>query len=476
MKVYLKRVTLAVIVFIAFSQVVQAQDLTKKFGEDSISCLEHLSLYREVFKQNNYKEAYTSWKWVVDNCPMSSMFIFVNGPVILEELIKNEKDSVRREAYIQELFDLFYLRIKCYPPDEGFTLGRIGIYTIKYRQRDYKKALECMEKSIELEGSKTSPQVLDIYFQTSEMYMKNEKLTTETLIEAYDKITEVLDATIDEGEIKLEKVMREIYLLQENLDSGLITQDEFLATYNDRKSDSTKAANELLQLRNVNNNMNVRFAKHATCDILISIYSKKFEASKDLRTLQQIVKFFTKENCTDNALFIAAVEELYKLAPNANIAFSMGRIKLGKKEYNDAISYLNQALEMFEKESDKIKTYLLLAECYSQLGQYSTARETAYKILKLNPNDGRVYIFVGNMYMMKANTCASEVPGAAYWAAADKFSKAKTVDHSISEEADKLLRTAASRFPKIGVYFNYGLNAGDTYKVDCWIGETTTVR
>ena len=478
MKVYLKKLALAVISLMAFSQVVQsqAQDLTKKYGEDSVLCLTNLSLYREVFKQNNFKEAYPTWKWVVENCPMSSEYVFVNGPTILDYLIANEKDSAQKAAYIQELFDLFNLRIKCYPSKEGYTLGRIGVYIIKYRQSEYKKALEAMEKSIDLEGKESSAQVLDIYFQTSEMYMVREKLGTEVLIEAYDKVTEILDAMVDEGEIKLEKVMREIYTLQEKLDSGLISIEDYQPTYEDRKSDSAKAANELVQIKNVTNNMNLRFTKYAKCEDLIQIYSKKFEASKDLRTLQQIVKFFTKEECTDNDLFISAVEELYKLTPTAQMAFYMGRIKHKKGENNEAISYLNQALDMYEKEADKIKTYLLMAQCYNQLNQYSMAREMAYKILKLNPNNGSAYIFIGSLYMGTASSCATEVPGAAYWAAADKFAKAKAVDPQIAEEAQKQLNLATARFPKTETYFNYGLTKGQSYKIDCWIGETTTIR
>jgi tetratricopeptide (TPR) repeat protein len=479
MMVYLQKVTLAILFYMATAPCIQvhAQDLTKKYGEDSTNCVINISLFREDFKQKNYVKAYSSWKWVVDNCPMSTKYIFTNGPVILDYLIANEKDSVKKEVYIDELFNLFELRIKCYPTDEGYTLGRIGVYLMKYRQQqEYKKALEHMEKSIELEGKESSPQVLDLYFQTAEVYMSKEKLTTEVMIDAYDKVTEVLDAMIDEDELKLEKIMRSIYTLRENLDSATITHDEYIATYETRAKDSAKAANELTQLRNVSNNMDVRFSKYASCDILIQIYTKKFETSKDIRILRQIVKFFTKENCTDNDLFIAAVEELYKQTPNANIAFYMGSIKYQKGNYNEALNYLNQAVDMFEKESDKIRAYLLMAECYKQLNQYSVARETAYKILKLNPNDGRAYICIGDLYMATASSCNTEVAGAAYWAAADKFAKAKAVDPERAEEAQKRLNAASVRFPKTESYFNYGLEKGQSYRIDCWISETTVIR
>ena len=480
MKKHLKKLTLATVLLMTFIPLTKAQNLSKQFGEDSINCRINLSLYRESFKQNNYAEAYPQWKWVKDSCPMASKYIFTNGPVILDYLIKEEegKDSVKREEYIQELFDLFDLRIKCHPADEGYVLGRIGVYMMKYREPEYKKAREYMEKSIELENTTSSPQVLDLYFRTTEVYMVRDNLDKEILIDAYDKITEVLDVMLDKAEIDLEKVMRQIYNLQEDLDSGRISQEDYEATYTDRAKDSVKAENELRQLRNVSNNMNIRFSKHANCEVLVQIYSKKFEANRqDRRTLMQIIKFFPKaEKCTDNDLFISAVEELYKQTPTAKLAFFMGTAKYSKKEYREAVTYLEQAVEMFEKESDIINAYMLMAECYRQLKQYSTARETAYKVTRLNPNNGNAYLFVGILYMETAASCGTDVPGAAYWAAADKFARAKALDPNIADEAQRQLNAASTRFPATATYFGLGLSKGQSYRIDCWIGETTTIR
>ena len=481
MRIYFKKVALVGFSVMAFSlgvQQLQAQNLGYKYGateEDSLKCLENLSLYREDVKQSNFAKAYDNWKWVLENCPLSSEYIFIDGPIILENLIVKEKDSIKKQELIQELFEVFNLRIKYYPAREGFVLGRIGVYTMKYKPMEYKSAFENMEKSIELEGKKSSPQVLDIYFQTAEIYKQRDKLPVDVIIDAYDKISEALDEMLEDGIKKLEKVMHEIYSLQEKLDIGEISQDDYIATYEDRVKDSARAANELQQLRNVENNLNIRFSKHSTCDILKSIYSKKFETSKDIRTLQQIVKLFGKDSvCVNSDLFISAVEELYKLNPTAKVAYSMGNIKLSKKEYNEALSYFNQALEMFEIDAEKIKCYLLMAECYRHLNQFSTARETAYKILKLNPNDGRAYISVGNLYM--SSPCSTEVPGAAYWAAADKFAKAKSIDPERADDAQRALNIATARFPQMEAIFNRGLNEGGTYRIDCWIGETTTIR
>jgi len=477
MRYRLKTVTLAVICTFASADFVAAQDLTKKYGEDSVACITNASLYREVFKQRNYQEAYTPWKAVVADCPMSTKFIFADGPVILDALLKDEKDEEKREQYLKELFDLFDLRIKCYPEDEAFTLGRIGVYTAKYRPKEYKKAYDYLGRSIDLSGEQSSPQVLDIYFQIAEVYMINDKLSTDTIMDAYDKVSEVMELMLDKAELQLEAVMREVYKLNEAFEEGTINQDDYNATYEDRRRDSAQVANELVQLQNVGNNLDVRFSKHASCEMLQQIYGKKLEANKDERTLKQIIKFFRKEGCTDNAIFSSAVEELHKINPTAGTAFYMGDLhNRKKKQYKEALEYFKEAADLYEKESDIINAYIMMADCYIKMGQYSTAREIANKILRLNPNKGIAYILIGDAYVASISSCNIDMPGAIYWAAADKYARAKAVDSSIEKTADDKLREAAKRFPTVEVYFGYGLQKGQSYRIECWIQETTTVR
>ena len=482
MRNFLKVVALMIICIFASADFIAAQDLTKKFGEteeDSIACLTNTSLYREVYKQKNYKEAYAPWKSVVEVCPMYTKYIFVEGPVILEALIKDDPEN--REQYLKDLFDLFDLRIKCYPADEGFTLGRIGIYTVKYGTKDdYGKAYESLGKSIDLSGDEADPQVLDIYYQVAEAYMKNNDLSSDIIMDAYDKISEVMELMIDKAEWKLETIMREVYQLNEELDSGTINQEDYMATYESKRNDSTQVANELVRLKNVGNNLDIRFSTHADCDMLKQIYGKKLETSKDERTLRQIIKFFnkSKDTCTDNEIYIMAVEELHKLKPTANTAFFMGKIYSSddRKQYNEAIEYYKEAADLSLKESDVINAHIMIADCYLKTRQYSAVRETANKILRLKPNSGIAYLLIGDAYMASVTSCNTDVPGAVYWVAADKYARAKAVDPTIENDAQKRLNTATARFPKRDDYFGFGLSDGQSYTVGCWINETTTIR
>ena len=470
---------------LVFTITANAQWTGPKYGEDSIACITNMSLYRESYKQGNYNEAYIPWKKTIENCPMSSKNNFTNGPVILESLIKKEKDSVKRAAYIQELFDLYELRIKYYPKDEAYALGQIGVNIMRFRAYDWEKAYEIFNKAIDLGGKTTSPQVLDVFFITAERYMINKQLTSEVMIEAYDKITEVLDDVLDESEIAFDKSMRKIYDLRAKLDSSLISIEEYNVHYEDCEKDSLKTGKTFEQYQKVAKNMDIRFSKHADCENLIQIYGKKLEQNKDERVLRQIIKFFVKENCTDNDIYVNAVEELHKIQPSLRTALAMGTISYKRGAFQDAVNYFKEALPMIEKESDKINTYILLAESYKQLGQFSTARENAYNILKSNPTDARAYVIIGDLYATSSGACSSlELPAAVYWAAADKYNKAMAMTNNKEDEnqkkvysdAQNKLRNVSKVFPNIETYFQLGLKKGQSYRVECWIGETTTVR
>jgi hypothetical protein len=111
---------------------------------------------------------------------------------------------------------------------------------MRFRAYEWEKAYEILNKAIDLGGKTTSPQVLDVFFITAERYMINKQLTSEVMIEAYDKITEVLDNMLDESEIAFDKAMRKIYHLNNKLDSQLVSKDEYDVLYEEYAQDSAK--------------------------------------------------------------------------------------------------------------------------------------------------------------------------------------------------------------------------------------------
>ena len=80
------------IVLIAGSSFAQKKGKYGETEEDSIKCVENLSLYIELYKQKNYKDALTGWRWVYSNCPRASKKLYAEGTRMYKTFARKEKD------------------------------------------------------------------------------------------------------------------------------------------------------------------------------------------------------------------------------------------------------------------------------------------------------------------------------------------------------------------------------------------------
>jgi len=62
------------------------------------------------------------------------------------------------------------------------------------------------------------------------------------------------------------------------------------------------------------------------------------------------------------------------------------------------------------------------------------------------------------------------------WVAIDQWNKAKSIDPSVSAEANKLINRYTQYMPTRADIFQRSIKEGSTYKVPCWIQENTKVR
>ena len=71
-------------------------------GEDSLRCLQNISIYTEYVKTNNFKDAYTPWKAVFTEAPLAQVGTYTNGAKILRALIAESKDAAQQKTYLNE--------------------------------------------------------------------------------------------------------------------------------------------------------------------------------------------------------------------------------------------------------------------------------------------------------------------------------------------------------------------------------------
>lgn len=473
-----------------------------RWGLDSAECVKNFSLFREFYRQRNYKDSYEPWQKVMNDCPQSSKNIYINGTVILNYQLRNTKDISRQERLVDTLMMVYDNRI-AYFGEEGFVLGRKAIDYIRYvpdfyvkraaAEKDqerlklindsiiqvWNKAYQMFERSISLEKNASSAPVVDGFFQTTEIYFKNNNSEKDIIIEAYDRASDILDFNINEQTDKLSSAIQEMEAMKKAHEEGTIDQTMLDNLIKKFEKDTAAIIRTLNGYTTVKSNIETRFTPYATCEDLVNIYGKKLQGNEEnIELLTKVTRLMNRKKCIDNQVFFTATENLHRLQPTANSAFLMGYMLFKKEQFPQAKEYLEQAISKYEKQSDRAPAYIMLVEISSKMGQFSAARQYAYKYAEAVPTSGVPYLLIGDMYASTATSCGDNelTTRVAYWAAADKYNRAKQIDSSLEEEANQRISRVRSRFPDKNTIFFYGLQQGQSYTVGCWINETTTVR
>jgi hypothetical protein len=427
-----------------------------KYGSDSATCVTNLSLYREFFNQwkagkysDNHlaEQSLASWRYCFFNCPVASKNMYLHGERLINNYITEyQNDSVKKQAYVDTLMMIYDQRIKYYGNDPkapaSVVLGRKAQDWMKYRQDQSKVYYPMFLESFYKTGNESEPATLYSYYVATIYYVKQGNADRDLILENYVAIEDVIDFNL-------------------NRYAG---DEKKMEPY-------TKIAN----------NIEKSVSQFANCEKLIELYDPKLKANpNDLKLAKNIVKFLEKRKCTKSDLYFSALEKVHAKEPSAETAFLMGKMALEREQFVKAKDYLLEATNKLPDTlvTKKASAYLLLAETSRSLGQYSSARTAAIKVLNYNPNEVMVFILIGDLYSAAASDCLLQGLRVSYWAAADKYIKAinMTNDEKIKDLAQKKLAAVQRSFPEKQDIFMRSLTEGQTITIECWIGESTTIR
>lgn len=426
-----------------------------KYGADSVKCITQLSLYQEAFKQwkkSNYKSAIVNdfvrhWRWVFLNCPQASENTYLNGLNIVDYFLAKATTEQAKNAYLDTLEMIYERRIQYFPnhyktgkSQVGDLKGRLGVDLFTLAPERCEKAYNILKESIIMEKEESSSASLVYYFRATIKMVKSSKADDALIVDTYDQIMDIVDLNLTKYKAVPKRVS---------------------------------------EWENVKGNIENTFEPYATCDILIDIYGKKFKANPtDVALLGKITKILKKKKCTKSDLFFNATKALYTADPTPEAALLMGKMNIENESYSEAAKYYLAAIDMIQDPMEKADTYSDLGRIYYKLNQFELARTYARKAIAINPADGMSYILIGDLYATSAEQCGDNdlTKNVAYWVAVDKYNQAKRVDAELEDLANKRIATYSKHFPTVELIFFHDLREGESYKVECWINETTTVR
>ena len=207
--------------------------------------------------------------------------------------------------------------------------------------------------------------------------------------------------------------------------------------------------------------------------------------------LTKIAKLYKRVRCTESDVYFAACEAAHKLQPTNESAAGCGSMAAKKGDYEQAVEYYDQAIKlaMVEDELEDVADYQYNAAfyCYNNLKKYAEARKYAMASiatlqgLGMNKGQGRCYIIIGMCYastqLYPQDAKGRILNKTVYWAAVDKFVKAKQIDPSVEAQASEFISSYSKYYPTKEERFDLPNEfSGSTYYVGGWIGETTSIR
>jgi len=406
-------------------------------GKDSINCIKNLSLYKEFFKHNNYKDAIQPWREVFGACPASSERMYVQGITMYRKFIESSSVPERREELIDTMAMIYDRRME-YFGGEGNVLGRKGIDLLRYRRSDIESVDEAygyLKRSIELQKNKSREAPMVTFISASITLNQKGKIDDNQVIEDYFMVTEIIDKLLG----KSSRWPKAKASIDDNMiKSGILT-----------------------------------------CDALNSYFEPQYEANKtDKKFLESVIRFYDASGCGKADLYVAASEEMYNIAPGPESAHQLGRLLIAKGNFPKAATYLKMAVigENIDHET-RAEWFYELAVVSTANKDYCEAIAYAREAIAYKSNYGKAYLTLGDAIIASRDNLGDDFEKrTAFWVAADKYAKAKSVDPSVAADANKRLNDYAGQYPNNEEVFFRDIKDGDSYQVKGCINEYTTVR
>ena len=417
------------------------------FAQNS-ECDADISIYSATFKQWDGKASTANpvmiqaWRRVFLTCPGYKERTLLNGTKIVNNaLIRGTKDEALREKYIDTLVMVYEARIEYFPKSGiGNIKGRMGLDLMAFPTR-MEQAYNALKDAIDFDGNNSNYAFIDGFFSTTINMVKAGKLDESAILDEYSRLMDIVDFNIKKyTEAGDEKLLNSYTATKANLEGGV--------------------------------------QPYANCEDLVRIYQKKFDADPDnVELLNKIATVLSARNCDKTDLYLAVAIKLHRLNPSPESAYFIGKRYLSDQEYSKATSYLLEATKSEDVNAAQ-QAYKYLAQIMWKEGRGEQGRAYARRAIDLDKNDGEPYMIIGYIYASSGKDCNVNPlhAKAVYWAAVDKFQRAKEVDPSLTAKANEMIREYSKLFPTSEDAFFYNVFEGDTYQVECWINETTKAR
>jgi tetratricopeptide (TPR) repeat protein len=292
-----------------------------------------------------------------------------------------------------------------------------------------------MKTSLELQGEASQAAVMVLYISAGVGLYKAGKINGSQLFEDYLRVTGILDR---------------------------------LENRSSRWKRTRSTIDEIIQKDGI-----------LSCRSLNTAYEAQLEQHlNDPAFLNKVITIYRVAGCDLSDTYTTAMVYLYRLQPDPESAHNLAVLFIARNELYRAANYLKEAVqgENLEKET-RAEWLYELAVVSSALEDYCKAIEYAREAIRLKSNYGQAYFLLGDIFIASRNSLGEDFEQrTAFWAAADMYRKAASLDPSLAEESRQKLAECALQYPDSEEVFFLDIKEGDPYLVGGCINDSTTVR
>ena len=423
-------------------------------------CTIKYNLFKGDYQSKKYDDAYLNWIYLMDNCPTLSINIYELGDKLTEARFKNATDKAEAVALVKRVYTQ---RLEHYPKNDPAKVhSDYASFLSENKLATDDEVFVYLEKAYKLDPTRMGVKNIYRYFQGVTDKFKDSD--PQKVFDTYDDVLESVSEKLADYAKKL---------------APLNKKEEAGEELDKREARNLRAYTiNSSALGQVEGGLDNIIVELSTCDRLIPIFTRDFEMNKsNAKWLKRSVSRMFNKECTDDPLFEKLAIAYAEADPSSDAYTFVARVLSDKGDESGAEK---MRMKAFELETDPIKRAnykLKFAQSAKKKGQKLKARQLAREAIALNPNMGRAYLFIANLYATSVNQCGTnefEIR-MAYVPAYNMAVKAARVDPSISSLAKKYINNYKGNFPSKKVIFTEGVKVGDSYQLKCWIGETVKI-
>jgi len=428
-------------------------------AQSSQNCNTTYNLFKGEVQTKKYDAAQIKLATLMNDCPKLSVNIYKFGDKLAKAKYKTATNKTEYSDLIKKIYEQ---RLQYYKKDEAKVHSLYANFLAENKLASKDEIFTLLKKAYSLDPTKMGVRNIYKYFQG--IKDRNKDTNPQLVFDTYDDVIETVGK-------KLADYSKNLIPLKTKVDNG-----EALESIEKSKlrfyTVNSKA------LGQVESGLDRIIIDLSTCDRLVPLYSRDFEANKtNGKWLSRAVsRMFTKE-CTDEPLYEKLVEAWVAADPSPKTTVYYAGILYKKGKESEAMEYYKKAVEQEPDVLEKAKNQYKIAQLFAKKGQKSQARNYARQALRNNPNFGKAYLLIATLYAQSVNACGTTEfdKRMVFTAALRQAQRAAAVDPSIASKAAKHIRNYRDNEPSRTLMFTQTIEAGSSHTIKCWIGETVKV-